>query len=136
MLRKLAGVALLMGGLVVAIGAHAACNRCEPIRNVTDGAVVTGSGKDASMDEVKSAIQRAGVALGWQVRDAGPGKLVAVLHIRTHTAEVEIPYSTKSYSIVYKSSTNLSEEGGQIHRNYNSWVQNLSRGIGAQLSLF
>ena len=68
------------------------------------------------------------------MKDAGPGKLNATLLLRTHSAEVEIPYSTKSYSIVYKSSTNLQEGNGKIHRNYNGWIQNLNRGINAQLA--
>jgi len=48
---------------------------------------------------------------------------------------VQIPYSETSYSIQYKSSTNLQESGGRtIHRNYNGWIQNLNRGINAQLA--
>jgi len=135
MLRKIAGVSVLIGTLVVAVNADAACNRCEPIKNVNDSAIMTGSGKEPTNEQVASAIRQAGVGLGWQVRDAGPGKLVAVLYIRTHTAEVEIPYSTKSYSIIYKSSVNLNEEGGAIHKNYNGWVTNFSQRIGAQLSV-
>ena len=49
------------------------------------------------------------------------------LILRTHTAEIEIPYSAGGYSIAYKSSVNL-QEGGNIHRNYNGWIQNLNAG--------
>jgi hypothetical protein len=85
-------------------------------------------------EQVRGAIVRAGAALGWIVKDAGPGKLHAILLIRTHTAEVDIPYSSASYSIAYSSSVNLEESGGKIHRNYNGWIQNLNRGINAQLA--
>lgn len=134
MMRRLSSVALVTGVLVVAANAHAACSRCEAIKNVTDAAVVTGTGKEPSIEDVSSAIKLAGAALGWQVRDAGPGKLIAVLYIRTHTAEVEIPFSTQRYSIQYKSSMNLNEEGGQIHRNYNGWIYNFSQGVNTRLS--
>jgi hypothetical protein len=72
--------------------------------------------------------------LGWIMKDAGPGAIHGTLILRTHTAEVQIPYSATSYGIVYKSSINLQESGGKIHRNYNGWIQNLNRGINAQLA--
>jgi hypothetical protein len=60
--------------------------------------------------------------------------LVGTLQLRTHTAVVAIPYSPRSYSVQYRSSVNLDEKGGTIHKNYNGWIQNLTRGINAQLS--
>jgi len=54
--------------------------------------------------------------------------------LRKHVAVVEIPYSSKSYTIRYRSSENLDEKDGVIHKNYNGWIQNLTRGINAQLS--
>ena len=114
--------------------ANAACMRCDPIYNVTDAAVTSASGKPLTNDQVKQAIIRAGAALGWVMKEAGPGKLTANLAVRKHTAEIEIPYSPKAYSIKYKNSTNLDAADGQIHKNYNGWIQNLSKGINAQLS--
>ena len=63
-----------------------------------------------------------------------PGLLEGTLRLREHTAVVDIAYSTSNYSIVFKSGVNLSEKDGQIHKNYNGWVQNLDRGIGTELS--
>lgn len=121
-------------GLVLAAVTLAGCNTA-PILNVKDATVVSAAGKALSADQVKSAIVRAGVALGWQMKDAGPGKIAGSLNLRTHIAEVDIPYSASSYSITYKSSTGLGESGGQIHKNYNGWIQNLTKGINAQLGL-
>jgi hypothetical protein len=67
--------------------------------------------------------------------DEGPNMIVGTLNLRTHTAVVEIPYSTSTYSIKYRSSVNLNEKDGMIHKNYNGWIQNLTRGINTQLSL-
>ena len=104
----------------------AGCAPLAPIQNVKDASVTAYQAADA--DQVKGAIVRAGTGLGWIMRDAGPGKLNGTLILRTHTAEVEIPYSATSYSITYKSSINLQEAGGNIHRNYNGWIQNLNAG--------
>ena len=105
-----------------------------PIMNVDNTAVASASGKPLTQDEVRGAIVRAGAALGWQMKDEGPNKLIGTLVLRTHTAVVEIPYSAANFSIKYRSSVNLDESGGNIHRNYNGWIQNLNRGINAQIS--
>ena len=117
-----------------ALTANAACMRCDPILNVADAPVTSASGKPLTADQVKAAIIRAGAGLGWIMKEAGPGKLTANLAVRKHTAQVEIPYSSKSYSITYKDSTNLDAADGQIHKNYNGWIQNLNKNINAQLS--
>ena len=113
---------------------HGACGRCAPIQNVTDAPVPSASGKALSRDEVRKAIMRAGATLGWKMNAGAPGKITGTLNVRKHTAVVEIPYSSRSYSINYKSSVNLNEEEGQIHNNYNGWVKNLARGIDANLA--
>lgn len=113
--------------------ALAACT-AVPIRNVSSAPVTTASGKALTDDQVKGAIIRAGSALGWQMKEMGSGKLGATLNLRKHEAVIEIPYSRTGYSINYKSSTGLDESGGNIHKNYNGWIENLTRGINAQLS--
>jgi hypothetical protein len=105
-----------------------------PIMNVDNAAVTNASGKPLTHEQVRSAIIRAGSALGWQMKDEGPNKLVGTLVLRGHTAVVEIPYSASNFSIRYRSSINLSESGGKIHKNYNGWIQNLLKGINTQLS--
>ena len=111
-----------------------ACNTMAPIQNVESVSVSSSSNKPLSPAEVRAAIVRAGAGLGWIMKDAGPGMIHGTLILRTHTAEVQIPYSATSYGIVYKSSVNLQESGGKIHRNYNGWIQNLNRGINAQIA--
>lgn len=127
-MRTLAKLSALF--LVVAI---AACTTV-PIMNVDKTAVASASGKPLTEDQVKGAIIRAGSGLGWQMTEAGPGKITGTLVLRTHTAVVDIPYSSTQYSIIYKSSTNLDERNGNIHKNYNGWIQNLNKGINTQLA--
>ena len=119
-----------MTGLAVGLLACAA----TPIYNVQSNPVSTASGKAPSATAVRGAILAAGAGLGWQMKDTKPGVLEGRLALRSHVAEVEIPYSETSYSIVYKSSTGLDESGGNIHKNYNGWIQNLQRSINAQVS--
>ncbi len=121
---------------VAAVGIAVGLIACSaaPIYNVQSNPVATASGKTPRSSEVRGAILTAGAGLGWQMKDAKPGVLEGRLALRSHVAVIEIPYSDKSYSIVYKSSTGLDEAGGNIHKNYNGWVQNLQRSINAQVA--
>ena len=105
----------------------------QPVMNVTEAPVLTNKA-NPSPDEIRQAIIRAGAQLGWQMKAERPGHIIGTLALRTHLAVVDIDYDRKAYSIKYRDSTNLDYNGGMIHRNYNSWIQNLDRGIKAQLS--
>lgn len=106
--------------------------RTATVYEVKSAAIVSNLA-NPSKDEVRKAIVRAAYGLGWQIKDNGPDAMIGTLMLREHTAVVDIPYSTKQYSIHYKSSTNLNYDGTSIHANYNGWVQNLSKAINAQL---
>lgn len=124
------------GAVIVGVALVLALAACagKPIHNVKDSPISTKTGQSPQENQVRQAILTAGVGLGWKIVDVKPGLLEGTLRLREHTAVVDIPYTTKNYSIVLKSSTNLGEKDGQIHKNYNSWVQNLDRDIGAELA--
>ena len=127
---------VLAAALAVSMGhAAAACSRCMPIENVTEQAVLVQAGKPITPDNVRDCIVRAGVALGWRIVEVGPGMMQGTLVLREHTAVIDIPYSDRSFSLIYRSSINLNEEAGQIHRNYNNWIRNLAKGINAQAAI-
>ncbi|MDS4027561.1 MAG: hypothetical protein RKO25_11340 [Candidatus Contendobacter sp.] len=107
--------------------------RSNPVYNV-EGTPISTSTSGYSLRDVRDAIQQAGVSLGWQMQDVKPGLIVGTLYLRDHMAQVEIPYSRSSYSILYKDSQNLNYDGANIHSNYNGWVQRLNGAINAQLS--
>ena len=125
--RMLAAVAVAATALLV-VGC-----RTVPIHNVKDAPISLPAGQKDSMAAVESAIIRAGNGLGWQMKVEKPGLIVGTLNLRTHTAVVEIPFSTTAYSILYRSSVNLDQQGDMIHSNYNGWVQNLDQAIRRQL---
>ena len=118
--------------LAVCLAASLASWGAQPIQNVNDAPIV--GTNPVQLAQVKSAIMNAGTSLGWQMAELRPGLIEGTLNLRKHTAVVDISYSATKYSIVYKSSINLDEKDGQIHRNYNGWVQNLSKRIGTEVA--
>ena len=115
-----------LGLLALGLGA---CTR--PIYNAP-GTSFAGPG---SLTQRSEQIRRAGAGLGWAMQEVRPGLIRGTLSLRTHQAVVDIPYDTSGFAIRYVDSTNLSYDGSSIHRNYNSWVQNLERAIVAQSSV-
>lgn len=105
----------------------------QPVYNVVDAPVVAASGTSPQMDAVKMVIIRAGVGLGWSMRPVRPGLIEGRLALRTHVAEIDVTYDTRTYNITYRDSTNLDYDGTNIHKNYNGWIMNLDRNIRSQL---
>ncbi|MEX0693026.1 MAG: hypothetical protein WD075_01150 [Rhodospirillales bacterium] len=118
-------IVLVAGGLV-------ACRSGVVYNVVNDQFTMTAP----SLAEAEKTIKLAGASLGWQVKQASPGKLIATLPIRTHVAIVDITHDTKQFSIMYKDSTNLDYDGTNIHSNYNGWIQNLQKAIVARSSVY
>jgi hypothetical protein len=108
----------------------------KPVMNVQNEYVpTTHDGEELSINDVEKAILSATQKRGWSSRVVKPGLIEASISVRTHRATIEIPYSSSSYSINYKSSENLDYDDGSIHRNYNNWVINLSRTIQGELGV-
>jgi len=129
----------MVSGIVavcVMLAVMAGCRAGGQIYNVKDAPVQTATGKEPSMDEVQKAIIAGGAGLGWQMAISKPGEIVATLNARSHQAVVTIPYTTKSYSILYKDSTNLKYDPVKqtIHDNYTGWVQRLDNAIRSRLT--
>lgn len=114
--------------MVVGI-ALGAC-RSAPIYNVSSATMA--APPNASLEQVTGAIKRAGLGLGWQMIEKGPGEMEGRLNLRSHLAVVSINYDTQKFSILYKDSVDLNYDGTTIHKNYNSWIQNLEKAILAQ----
>lgn len=88
---------------------------------------------------VERAIMDAMSGRGWVPSREAPGVILGTLHLRSHTAVVRVEYNSDSYQVTYVSSDDLkyrrNADGTEmIHRNYNSWVQNLVNDINARLA--
>jgi len=126
---------LLIRALLVAVVFAVAVAGCgsRPIMNVTAEPVVVTPGKTATNDNVRDAILRAGSSLGWQMRPAAPGVIAGSINLRGHSANIDVEYNTRTYNIVYRSSSGLDAQNGQIHKNYNGWIENLNNAIRREL---
>ncbi|OCG02253.1 hypothetical protein [Gilliamella sp. wkB112] len=62
----------------------------------------------------------------WKMESIDQNTIRGHLFNRKFEAVVNIPYSATSYSINYVSvSDNLKSKNGNVHRNYNRWINNL-----------
>ena len=112
------------------------CRTGGQIYNVIDNPITTACGKEPSLDQVTKAIIDAGAQKNWAMGVVKPGHIVGTLNIRTHQAVVDIPYTTKSYSINYKNSLNLNYDAEKqtIHNQYAEWIKYLDNAIRARLT--
>ena len=119
----------------------AGCTR--DLYNVENALVPQESGKPLTLEQVKEAIMksRGTGRVTYKMLDVEPGLVRCHLRFKQHRAIVNIPYSTESYSIIYKSSQNLGYEAATqdnaavIHRHYNTWIRDLDQSIQFNLSL-
>ncbi len=109
----------------------AGCGRVQPILNFEDSPVAF----NLQTADVKAAIVVAATNRGWVITGNEANEMTAKIVSRTHSATVRISYSEKFYSIIYVESSNLKESNGNIHRNYNRWVNNLNADIQKQLAV-
>lgn len=125
------GFILTAFALLVLFSARA---RTQPVLNITDEPVVTGSGETPSAAEVRDAIIEACRVKEWLVAPSQDGLVIATANVRKHTAVVDIRYTPERYSISYRDSEVLLYDGKMIHRNYNKWVQLLSERINLEIN--
>ena len=105
------------------------CNTSRPLTNLNNHNIEYLVDEDETLDDIRLSILRAGQVLGWETDTVKPGLIRATLHLRAHTAVVDIPYSLTDYSIIYVDSNNLDYDGHSIHRSYPRWVNNLKAKI-------
>jgi hypothetical protein len=110
------------------------CLMSKPIYNINNDQII--SFPSMPLNKAGELIRQAGATRGWAMSLQKPGHIVATLMTRSHTVAVDIYYTTNTFSIVYKSSSNLDYDPSTntIHRNYNRWVRNLEKAILLKLS--
>lgn len=96
---------------------------------------------ETSLKDVKKGIWLALIGRTWNPVDKGEGLIEATVVVRgKHTLVVDIKYDTKSVAIRYKDSDNLSyhvsnDGKATIHRNANSWMENIAKDTRNQLAV-
>ncbi len=126
MRRTLLGVVLTGFVLVVALGC-----RHGPIVDLADAKIPAVAGEARTLDEVTKGIVSAGKNLGWSMKIENPGNISGQLWLRGKMLAVDIPYTTSTYSILYKDSANLdyNPESKIGHTNISGWMRNLHLAI-------
>jgi len=133
-------VVFLLGLLSIAGAAHG--RGAIPVENFENEAIAAASGKALTLDEVARALRQAAPKRGWRIEDAGPGKALATLEVRgKHTIRVDVAYTEKSISLLYKDSINMkygTDDAGKpvIHPFYEKWVRNLLKDLRAELGRY
>ena len=94
------------------------------------------AGATSTPQQLRDRIVAAGQSLGWVVAKDEPGRLE--LHYNKqdkHQVTIAVQYSETGYQIAYLNSVNLNYEDAngvrKIHPNYNRWIRNLVKQIGA-----
>jgi hypothetical protein len=120
--------------VVVALAALAvgACTT-RPIVNVSAEPLGGASGAAVTPEHVRDAILRAGTRLGWQMTPVSTGLVNGRIALRNHVAVIDVTYTSGTYNVRYRDSTNLDYRDGQIHKNYNGWIENLNNAIRMEL---
>ena len=122
-------LALVLMGALAVIG----CRKGVPIENPSAGISVS---KSLTQAQVRKAIYAACPMTGWVPHDVSTNTIEAALTVRgKHHIVVDIDYSPNMYTIKHKSTSNMGEKDGNIHPNYNKWVNTLRHNIDRQLAV-
>ena len=118
----------LLAALLCAF-ALAGCARTEPVKNINQTL-----NTNYSDNQLQTAILDAGRARHWVMQPQQPGVITGKIKQRDHSAEIRITYGANHYAINYAGSNNLMAGPGEIHKNYNRWVNNLDKDIQFRLA--
>ena len=119
----------------LALAAMVACRAGGQVYEVKDAPIE--SAKPLTLDQVQKAIIDAGIKQTWIMTPIKPGEMLGEFNIQSHQIHVTIPYTTKTYSILYKDSSNLRYDPVKrtIHVNYAKWIERLDNEIKARLRM-
>jgi hypothetical protein len=131
LINRIPASAALLALLLALLLPSDADARTRTIQNVENAPIPAG----LDMKAIGDAIIDGCSTRNWQASLVEAGHMQCTLYIRDHMAKVDIRYDTEAFSITYADSDNLKydAEKNKIHRNYNSWVQNLRGDINNEL---
>ena len=110
-----------------------ACSTSKPVLNPSQGLPPD---QEFNQMQIRQAIISALEVRQWRVDRIEPTQIYASISVRQlHHASIVVDYSPIDSLIRYRNSQGLDNEDGEIHRNYNRWVNNLRVEILHQLNL-
>lgn len=118
-----------LAAALFALNVHA---RTAPLGNFDNLPVTNARGEPASTAQIKAAVVSGAAARSWTLSDLRNDRAIATVQVRgKHTVTTELVWGNGQVSVKYKNSLNMHYTGGEIHPNYNAWVQNLVDSIRA-----
>ncbi len=97
---------------------------CASLKPIANRSELVPAG--ATVQEVNNAIITAANTKGWSLKPNGQNSYIAMHQRSSLSATVRIDYSDSAYSVSYVSTTGFkTDANGNIHNNYNRWVNNL-----------
>jgi len=130
MLFKKYSPLILLATIIIFIGCGSSTN---PVLNYQNSPVKTHSGIK-NMTDIRRAIIVAGTSTGWKMEEVQQGMISATQFKGGHMAKVDITYTSQTFNINYKDSSNLQYNGTNISETYNKWVKILYKHIAKNLS--
>lgn len=112
-------------------GSSAVLARSATVENIRTPIPFT---QNLSLEKVREAVIRGGLAKGWQVVGEKNQTITLKYVKKIHIAACDVHYSTKEFSITINPMTTLISGPDKVHPKYNQWVRNLNKHILAQLS--
>ena len=101
--------------------------------------IITHSNNPLSLQQVGNQISQAGAKIGWTMDSTQSGEIIGTFKSPKYSVTVFIPYSSKSYSILYRQSHGLKYKedaifyGKKIHFRYNQLIKKLHSAIEQEL---
>ncbi|MCL1985623.1 MAG: hypothetical protein FWG59_04165 [Betaproteobacteria bacterium] len=127
---------LLIALLMLSVG----CRKTSNVATPSGGSGAAMAQEHFTLQDMRDAILKGCADKNWRAVETDANTIEATNIVRNkHTVVVSIPYTAKSYSINYKSSSNMgykakSDGTFSIHPNYNNWVNNLDKAIRANIA--
>lgn len=128
MFQKIISLCIAISLLVFVAVSPAHAGKHEPL--YTPEEIQVPGGK--SSEDVKKIMMNALLQKGWEVREAGPGRIQGMYTKSSkHTAVIDIHYDARAIRINYSDSENLNynKNNNTIHGAYNKWVRNAEKYI-------
>jgi len=126
-----------LGGVILSLALGLGCSRTA--LELTEIPITPQSANLFSLQQVENRIIQAGVKLDWTMNPINSGEIIGTLSSRKFSITVFIPFSSLSYSILYRKSRGLNYKedsffyGKKIHKRYNQVVSALHTAIEQEL---
>jgi hypothetical protein len=110
-------------GIIILCIAGCSTETLQPIHEYQSLPIRTNASRNIST--IESSILSSGTRAGWVMETRKPGHIVGKLNKDSQQAEVDIFFTEKTFSVLYRDSINLQKEERMVSSEYNRWTDQL-----------